>query len=351
MYQDIWKRLKESRPYYIADIGANHDGDLNRALMLIELAKESGAHAAKFQNFKAETIVSGSAFAKLSNASHQSNWKKSVYEVYKSAELNLEWTQAIKSKCDEVNIEYFTSPYDLKVLDELDQYMRLFKIGSGDITWLEIIESVAKKQKPVLIATGASTQDDVQRAMNILLKHTEQIVLMQCNTNYTVDADKYKHVNLNVLDTYRNLYPDTVLGLSDHTAGFTSVLGAIAKGAFVIEKHFTDDNNRIGPDHPFAINPENWKTMVKLGDEMAEALGDGIKIVEENEIDSRVVQQRSLTLSRDMKQGDVLCESDLISLRPCPDDAWKPFELNQVLSKTLLEDLEAGTNLLKTHLK
>ena len=185
MYQDIWKRLKEPKPYYIADIGANHDGDLNRALMLIELAKESGAHAAKFQNFKAETIVSGAAFAKLSNASHQSNWNKSVYDVYKSAELNLEWTEAIKSKCDEVDIEYFTSPYDLNVLDELDQYMRLFKIGSGDITWLEIIESVSKKQKPVLIATGASTQDDVERAMHTLRKHTEKIVLMQCNTNCT----------------------------------------------------------------------------------------------------------------------------------------------------------------------
>lgn len=351
MYQDIWERLKESKPYYVADIGANHDGDLNRALMLIELAKESGAHAAKFQNFKAETIVSGAAFAKLSNASHQSNWKKSVYEVYKSAELNLEWTEAIKSKCDEVDIEYFTSPYDLNVLDELDQYMRLFKIGSGDITWLEIIESVAKKHKPVLLATGASTQDDVERAMNMLRKHTEKIVLMQCNTNYTVDADKYKYVNLNVLDNYRKLYPDTVLGLSDHTAGFTTVLGAIAKGAFVIEKHFTDDNNRIGPDHPFAINPENWKTMVELGDEIADALGNGKKVVEANEIDSRVVQQRSLTLTRDMKQGDMLRESDLTSLRPCPDEAWRPFELNQVLGKTLLEDLKAGTNLLKTHLK
>lgn len=319
--------------------------------MLIELAKESGAHAAKFQNFKAETIVSGPAFAKLSNASHQLNWKKSVYEVYKSAELNLEWTEAIKSKCDEVGIEYFTSPYDLKVLDQLDQYMRLFKIGSGDITWLEIIERVAKKEKPVLIATGASNQVDVERAMDTLQKHTNKIVLMQCNTNYTVDVDKYKHVNLNVLDTYRKLYPGTVLGLSDHTAGFTTVLGAIAKGAFVIEKHFTDNNGRIGPDHPFAINPENWKTMVELGNEMADALGDGKKIIEPNEIDSRVVQQRSLTLIRDMKEGDVLCESHLTSLRPCPDEAWRPFEINQVLGKTLSKDLEAGTNLLKNHLK
>ena len=351
MYIDIWKRLKEPKPYFIADIGANHDGDLNRALKLIELAKESGAHAAKFQNFKAETIVSAVAFAKLSNASHQSNWDKSVYEVYKSAELNLEWTEAIKSKCEEVDIEYFTSPYDLKVLDQLDKYMRLFKIGSGDITWLEIIERVAKKGKPVLIATGASSQNDVDRAMKTLLKHTEKIVLMQCNTNYTVDCNKYKHVNLNVLDSYRNLYPGTVLGLSDHTAGFTTVLGAIAKGAFIIEKHFTDDNNRIGPDHPFAINPKNWKTMVELGDEMAEASGDGKKIVESNEIDSRVVQQRSLTLTRKMKKGEILGKTDLMSLRPCPDDAWRPYEILKVVGKTLSENLDAGTNLLKKHLK
>ena len=351
MYQDIWKRLKKPKPYYIADIGANHDGDLERALILIELAKESGAHAAKFQNFKADTIVSGTAFAMLSNTSHQSNWEKSVYEVYKSAELNLEWTEAIKTKCAEVDIEYFTSPYDLEVLDKLDKYMRLFKIGSGDITWLEIIERVAKKGKPILIASGASNQVDVDRAMKVLFKHTDKIVLMQCNTNYTVDKKKYKYVNLNVLDTYRNIYPNIVLGLSDHTAGFTTVLGAIAKGAFIIEKHFTDDNNRVGPDHPFAINPKNWKKMVELGDEMASALGDGKKIVESNEIDSIVVQQRSLTLTRDMKKGEILIESDLIPLRPCPINAWKPYEMSQVLGKTLSEDVDAGKNLLKRHIK
>lgn len=351
MYQDIWERLQQPRPYYIADIGANHDGDLSRALMLIELAKESGAHAAKFQNFKADTIVSGSAFASLPNTSHQSIWDKPVYDVYKSAELNMEWTEAIKSKCDEVGIEYFTSPYDLKVLDELDKYMRLFKIGSGDITWLEILERIAKKGKPVLIATGASAQDDVDRAMRTLLRYTEKIVLMQCNTNYTVDPDKYRYVNLNVLDSYRKLYPNTTLGLSDHTAGFITVLGAIAKGAFVIEKHFTDDNERIGPDHPFAINPKNWKKMVDLGDEMADSLGDGAKIIEPNEIDSRVVQQRSLTLTRNMKKGELLTEVDLISLRPCPNDAFRPYEISKVLGKALSRDMEKGSNLLKTDLR
>lgn len=351
MSQNIWNRLKEPKPYYIADIGANHDGELDRALRLIELAKESGANAAKFQNFKADTIVSKTAFANLANTSHQSSWNKSVYEVYKSAELNLEWTEAIKTKCEEVGIEYFTSPYDLEVLDVLDNYMRLFKIGSGDITWLEMIERVAKKGKPVLIATGASKQDDVYRAVNTLMKFTEQIVLMQCNTNYTVDTNKFKNVNLNVLDTYRNLFPNLVLGLSDHTLGFTTVLGAIAKGAFVIEKHFTDDNNRIGPDHPFAINPKNWRTMVELGDEMAASLGDGIKIIESNEIHSRVVQQRSLTLTRKMKKGEVLTQADLIPLRPCPDDAFRPYEITNVLGKTLTKDLDAGTSLLIDHLR
>ena len=205
-------------PYFIADIAANHDGDLDRAFKLIELAKGAGAHAAKFQNFVADKIVSRKGFDKLgAQLSHQSNWKKSVYETYEDASISFSWTEKLKAKCDEVGITYFTSPYDFESVDYVDPYLPAYKIGSGDITWHGIINHIAKKGKPVMLATGASTIDDVKMAMNILESYTKNLVLMQCNTNYTADYENFKYINLNVLKTYKRLFPHTVLGLSDHT--------------------------------------------------------------------------------------------------------------------------------------
>jgi N-acetylneuraminate synthase len=138
--------------YFIADIGANHDGSIERAYKLIDLAKEAGADAAKFQNFQADKIVSKFGFENLGQKmSHQSSWKKSVYEIYKDASVNFEWTSLLKEKCKEVGIEYFTSPYDFESVDFVDPFVSLYKIGSGDITWIEIIEYIAKKQNTTII--------------------------------------------------------------------------------------------------------------------------------------------------------------------------------------------------------
>ena len=203
--------------YFVADVAANHDGDLERAFKLIELAKESGAHAAKFQNFVASKIVSRSGFDKLSGQlSHQAKWKKSVYETYEDASVSYNWTSKLKEKCDEVGITYFTSPYDLHSVDHVDSFVPAYKIGSGDVTWHEIIEYIANKGKPILMATGASTMGEVQLAMDLLQKHTHKIVLMQCNTNYTASPENFKYINLNVLKTYAKAFPDVLLGLSDH---------------------------------------------------------------------------------------------------------------------------------------
>ena len=129
--------------------------------------------------------------------SHQSSWKKSVYEVYEDASVPMNWTKMLKDECDKVGIHYFSSAYDFESVDHLEQNnVPTHKIGSGDITWPEIIEYIAKKNKPVLIAAGASGIEDVQRAMDILLKYNKQIVLMQCNTNYTASAENFKYINL-----------------------------------------------------------------------------------------------------------------------------------------------------------
>lgn len=326
----------ESKPYFIADIAANHDGDLDRAFHLIELAKEAGADAAKFQNFKAETIVSKYGFESLGGQlSHQSTWKKSVFETYQDASVPDVWSMKLKEKCDEVGIEYMTSPYDFASVDWADRYVNAFKIGSGDITWLEIIEHMAKKQKPILLATGASDEEAVKRAMDSIQKYNSEIVLMQCNTNYTASASNFSYINLNVLKTYRKLYPDCILGLSDHTFGHTTVLGAFALGARVFEKHFTDDNLREGPDHKFSMNPVTWKEMVKACNELYEAMGDGIKRVEDNEVDTVHIQRRALYVQCDLKQGDVITEENVFPLRPVKEGAILPFDKEQILGKKL----------------
>lgn len=337
---------RESKPYFIADIAANHDGDIERAYRLVELAKESGADAAKFQNFTASKIVSRNGFDTMgSQLSHQSTWKKSVYDVYDEASISLDWTEKLKRKCDEVGIEYMTSPYDFEAVDSVYPFLNAYKIGSGDITWTEIIRYIGSKGKPVLLATGASTMEDVKRAINILRGVNEDIVLMQCNTNYTASDENFHHINLNVLKEYERLFPEVILGLSDHTFGHETVLGAIAMGARVIEKHFTDDNDRVGPDHKFSMNPNSWRAMVDASYRLFYALGDGEKKVEANELDTVCVQRRGLYLSKNMEKGQVLKADDLIALRPITDGGIEPHRVDEVIGCIITEDLPADTML------
>ena len=145
------------KTYFVADIAANHDGSLSRAKRLIRLCAKAGANAAKFQHFKAETIVLDEGFKKIGKISHQRKWKKSVFNVYQDASINFQWTKELKKECSRNNIDFLTSPYDLQYVDQVNKYIPAFKIGSGDITWKEIIIKIAKKNKPVLLASGAST--------------------------------------------------------------------------------------------------------------------------------------------------------------------------------------------------
>jgi sialic acid synthase SpsE len=342
---------KDAPTYFIADVGANHDGDLERAKALIHSCAEAGAHAAKFQNFVASKIVSKRGFEDMgSKLSHQSKWKKSVYEVYEDASIARDWTPILKETCDKAGVEYFTSPYDFESVDHVDPYVRVYKIGSGDITWPEMLAYIAAKKKPVLLATGASSAQDVDRAMSILLKESDQVVLMQCNTNYTGSAENFKFVNLNVLKAFAQKYPHVTLGLSDHTIGHATVLGAVALGARVVEKHFTDDNSRSGPDHGFAMNPKTWREMVDRTRELEAAMGDGIKRIEQNEQQSVQVQRRSLRATRALSEGHKLVADDLEALRPIPSDGIEPHHLGELVGKTLCRALDKGAHITWEHI-
>ena len=333
----------EQPTYFIADISANHDGQLERALRLIRLAKEAGADGAKFQHFRAEKIVSRRGFESMqAQLSHQASWRKPVVEVYRAASLPWEWTEHLKACCDEVGIDFFSAPYDLEAVEMLSPHVPVWKIGSGDITWLEILEKIAQQGQPVLLATGASSMEEVRRAVETILKWNSQLAIMQCNTNYTGSDSNLDHIHLNVLKTYRKLFPQAVLGLSDHTRGPATVLGAVALGARIVEKHFTDDSGRDGPDHPFSTTPDEWLEMVRRTRELERALGSSEKFIASNEQETVIVQRRAIRAGRDLPAGTRIRREDLEALRPCPKEGLPPAELSRVVGQVLKSRVAQG---------
>lgn len=337
--------------YFIADIAANHDGDLDRAKRLIELAHEAGADCAKFQHFRAAEIVSDYGFTHLGGQQdHQATWKKSVFEVYADASVSWDWTAELAAHCAAVGIEFMSAPYDLEAVEHLNPYVNAFKVGSGDINWLEELSAIAALGKPVLIASGASTLEDVERAMSLVLAAGVPVSLMQCNTNYTGSIENINHVNLGVLRQFATLYPDVVLGLSDHTPGHVTVLGAVALGARVVEKHFTDDTTRVGPDHGFSMDPVAWRAMVDDTRLLEAAMGTGSKAVEANEEKTVVLQRRCVRAARPLEAGTVLTRADVVVVRPAPLEAIPAHEVGLVPGQTLARDLVSGEEISWTDL-
>lgn len=343
---------QNSNTYFIADIAANHDGNLNKAIDLIYSAKEAGAHAAKFQHFNAKTIVSNKGFKDLAGKlAHQSKWKKTVYEVYEDASISTEWTKILSDTCKKAGISFFSSPYSFELVDHIDEFVPAYKIGSGDITWTQLIAYIAKKNKPVIMATGASNMDEVEIAVEVATKHNKNVALLQCNTNYTGAEENMNYINLNVLRTYRKIFPGLILGLSDHTKTHTSVLGAVALGAKIIEKHFTLDNSLEGPDHSFSLTPTKWIEMVKLVNELESNMGSFEKKVENNELSSKIVQRRSIRSNKPLKKGQVITLEDLDYLRPCPEGSLSPSEVKKVIGKSLVTDIEEGESIHECNLE
>lgn len=337
------KKISQTSPtYFIADIAANHDGSLSRAKKLIRLCAKAGADAAKFQHFKAETIVSEEGFKEIGKKSHQSKWKKSVYQTYKDASINFSWTKHLKKECIKNKIEFMTAPYDLDYINKVNKYISAYKIGSGDITWIKSIKLMAKKRKPIILATGASNLSEVKKAINEIKKINKKIILMQCNTNYSNQEINFNSINLNVLKNYKKIFKNIVLGLSDHTPGHATVLGAVTLGARVIEKHFTDDNERYGPDHKFSLNPKTWKLMVDETRRLEKSLGNGIKKIEKNEKLTAFIQRRSYYANSEIKKGEKITYEKIIPLRPFLKNSISPDKDNRIIGKKALRKIKKG---------
>ncbi len=206
-----------------------------------------------------------------------------------------------------------------------------------------MLEYVSSKKKPVILSTGASNISEVKTAMSAIQRHTDEVVLMQCNTNYTAnDKDNFKHINLNVLKKYQELFPNTILGLSDHTTGEETVLGSVVLGARVIEKHFTLNNDLIGPDHKFSMNPKSWENMVKKTRSIEKSLGDGLKKVEENEKETVILQRRAIRAKTKILKGDKINFENIESLRPCPKEAIDPSKIKKVIGKKTKKNISNG---------
>lgn len=342
--------IGEGHPtYFIADIAANHDGSLERAVELIRLAAFAGADAVKFQHFQADTIVSDRGFRDLGGQqSHQASWKQSVVEVYRAASVPVDWTPVLCEESRKAGVSFFTTPYSLELVDAVAPFVEAFKVGSGDVTWPALIRRMAGKGKPVLIAVGASTLGEAAEAV-AAASSTPDVALMQCNTNYTGSPDNYRHLNLNVLRSFASTWPGLVLGLSDHTQGIAPILGAVALGAKLVERHFTDDRSRVGPDHAFATDAADWREMVDRTRELELALGSPFKNVAENEIQTRVLQRRAMRVARDLPAGHVLLPEDLVPLRPCPDDGIAPSQADLLAGRTLANALPRGSHVSWKH--
>ena len=230
----------------------------------------------------------------------------------------------------------------MELVDLVNKHVPTHKIGSGDITWHEIVEYIAKKQKPYILATGASNFSEVKNIVKKCLKINKKLAILQCNTNYTASDKNFEFISLNVLKTYAKYFPNCIIGLSDHTLGYATVLGAITLGAKIVEKHFTLDNNKNGPDHFFSMNPKSWSEMIRASRQLEYALGSKKKIIEKNEIDTVILQRRAIRAKNNLSKGKILKKEDLIFLRPCPKNALEPYNFKKLLNKKLKKNILKG---------
>ena len=324
--------------YIIAEIGANFDKDLDKAKRLIDAAKASGADCAKFQSFMVPKIVSEGGFSLMKLEGVHGSWGRTVSEVFKDAEFPREWHQEISDYCRKVGIDFSTSPYDFEAVDlcmKLD--VPFIKIGSGDITWLEMVDKVARTGKPIILSTGDATMSEIDEAVRTIeATGNKNLILLQCITNYPSKIDS---ANVNVLKTYQSAF-DVLTGYSDHSPGPVVALASVVLGGCVIEKHFTLDKSDIGPDHPHSMTPPEFKLMVDYVREIERAMGGATKDVVEEEGETVFVQRRCLYAKRAIPKGKKIENEDIDVLRPALGIA--PKFKNIIIGKTSKIDIEKG---------
>jgi N,N'-diacetyllegionaminate synthase len=320
----------------VAEVGVNHNGDLNQAVRLIEAAKYSGADAVKFQTFKAEELVSNSA----PKVPYQiSGSRESHFEMIKRLELTESDFINIKQCCVINDLKFISTPYDVGSALFLDSIgLDYFKTASADLIDLPLHRFIARTRRPTIIATGMSTIDEIKECIDIYKCEGGNIhALLHCVSNYPCSDQS---INLNVMKSMANIF-DTPIGFSDHSIGYFASLMAFTLGAVVIEKHFTLDKMQSGPDHKASSTPQEFLELVNSLRRAEIILGDPEKKIQIEEEDMRAYSRKSLVAARNLFAGEVIQKKDVKVLRP--GTGIPPKFLDNIVGMSLLNDLDGGS--------
>lgn len=329
--------LGEGEPcFIIAEAGVNHNGDVNLAKKLIEVAREAGADAVKFQTFKTEEVVTPGA-EKAEYQKETTNSEESQFAMIKKLELSDSDFEEISKYTQRQGILFLSSPFDNGSVDLLEELgVPAFKVGSGEITDFPLLQYIARKHKPVILSTGMSTIGEVAAALKVIRgEGTEEIILLHCVSSYPA---KIADMNLRAMATLEETFKLPV-GLSDHTLGITVPIAAVALGACAIEKHFTLDKSLPGPDHKASLEPEELKEMVAAIRDVAQALGDGVKRLTKDEEKTKKVARRSIVAKVDIAKGTVIA-AEMLAIRR-PGTGIEPGNLGMVIGKTAKKNIKS----------
>jgi N,N'-diacetyllegionaminate synthase len=315
----------------IAEAGVNHNGNINIAKKLIDIAAHAGADLVKFQTFNADRLVThGSAKADYQILATNNN--ESQHDMLRKLELTESMHHELISHCESQNIGFFSTAFDIEsinLLVELGQ--KLFKIPSGEITNLPYMQHIGKLNKTVILSTGMSNMDEIEAAINVLEgsgTNRSKITVLHCTTAYPVPMSD---VNLRAMQSIQNKF-NVAVGYSDHTLGIEIPIAAVAMGATVIEKHFTIDRSQSGPDHKASLEPSELKSMIDGIRNVEKALGDGVKRLMESEIMNLPIARKSIVASRRINAGKAFSEKNLTTKRP--GTGISPMEWNRLLGRT-----------------
>lgn len=322
--------------FIIAEVGVNHNGNLETALKLVDKAKESGADCVKFQTFKAENLVSKKA-VKADYQIRNTESDSSQYSMLKKLELTADHFAQIKRRCDDVGIEFLSSPFDsdgIKLLQKLQ--CRRWKVPSGEVTNYPYLVECAKTRLPIIVSTGMCDFNDIDACLRVLKENgAGEISLLHCTTEYPAPLES---VNLRAMLSLKERYGCKV-GYSDHTQGIDVSLYAAAMGAEIIEKHFTLDKNLCGPDHKASLEPKELKALVDGVRRVEKILGDGNKMPQAAELCNIAVARKSIVAKCSIKKGVMLTQDNITTKRP--GNGLSPMLWNSVIGTKAVKDYEA----------
>ncbi|MCV3443895.1 N-acetylneuraminate synthase [Campylobacter sp. IFREMER_LSEM_CL1097] len=331
--------MKYNKTLVIAEAGVNHNGDINLAKKLIEVASEAGADFVKFQTFVAENCISKNA-KKAEYQLQATDENQSQLDMVKKLELSKQDHEILIEHCKKFNIKFLSTAFDLESIDLLVKFdIEIFKIPSGELTNLPYLKKIASFNKNIILSTGMATLGEIEKALDILVQNGTQrdkIIILHCNTEYPTP---FEDVNLRAMQTLKKAFCLPV-GYSDHTLGITIPIAAVAMGACVIEKHFTLDKSMQGPDHQASLEPEELKAMIKSIRELEQAFGNGVKIPSKSEIKNKAIARKSLVAKKVIKKGECFSEENLTTKRPGDGICGMKYDkyLGKIASRDYAED-------------